>query len=189
MNLTKIASLFVFGMLVTSGSLAQNRNYIEANGGFMHYNSSQNNLIWNPSFGLNVYNQASQHFGLEVYCNAAFIDEDVKYNYYDVPSIKNEKFLTGWIGFRGDFGVHTEIQLIMSFIGFSFRLDRNVVGPEIGMKYGHQLFQSHFWLHASTYIQADKYAFYNFDEPSAEDGPIQAGFFAHVKLGIACHFN
>jgi hypothetical protein len=191
MNLTKIRPLifFIFSVITTSAAFAQNRNYMEANGGFMHYNSPQNNLTWNPSFGLSVYQRATRNFGLEAYCNAAFIDEDVKYSYNGITSTKREKFLTGWMGFRADFGVHTETQLIMSFVGFAFRLDRNTVGPEIGMKYGHQLFQSHFWLHASTYIQADKYAFYDFNEPSAEDGPLQAGFFAHVKLGIACHFN
>ncbi len=187
----RITILFAFvGCLIShSHSFSQNRNYMEANGGFMRYSSSQNNLSLNPTFGLTVYNRATEHFGLEVYCNAAAIDEDVKYKYDTGTEVRHEKFLTGWIGIRGAFGTHTPSYLMQGFVGFALRLDRNAVGPEIGIKYGHQLFQSHFWLHASTYVQFDKYAFYNFDEPSAEGGPIQAGIFGQMKLGIACHFN
>jgi len=186
--MSRTLTCIICSILSLSG-FAQNRNYFEANGGFIRYYSSQNNLSLNPSFGLNVYNQATKHFGLELYCNAAYFDEDVKYKYNTGVETKREKFLNGWIGIRGAFGSHTETQLILGFVGFALRIDRNAIGPEVGVKYGHQLFKSHFWFHASTYVQIDKYAFYDFDEPSAEDGPIQAGLFGNVKLGVAYHFN
>lgn len=181
---TFIVILFCF---VRVSAFTQIDNFVELNGGGMHYVSEQNNRLVNPTIGVNWNIQITEYGAMELYYNAAFIDETVVYLNKGGSSItKNERFVNGWLGVRGVFGKNAENWSLNAFFGASLRFDKGVPSLETGLRYGHHLFGG-FWLNTTAFVQADRYLF---REPEGYDSyPLDAGMFTHAKLGLAYHFN
>ena len=179
----------IFFMLFTAIVVnAQKGGYLEANIGLTHYNSYQNNLVVNPNFGVNVNHQFTDYFAGEIYCNGVFIDEDVNYFYNkQTLEIRNEQFIAGWLGFRAVVGTTKEKSSFAGFLGFACRFEKNIVGPEVGFKYGYRI-AGPFWFHTSAYVQMDKCFFY-YNDSQVSNTPLIAGFFQTVKVGVGYHFD
>jgi hypothetical protein len=181
--------LIVAFILLARNVWCQPVSYVELNGGVMRYDSEQNNLVVNPTFGINVKQQFTPVFGLEFMYSGAQIDELVPYSDKFGITALNEQFIAHWFGARALFGKNAESWSINGLSGLGFRAEKkHAVYLELGIKHTYQLYNA-FWLHTSTYVQMDKYMFnhHSSDPYSAE--PLDIGLFLNVKLGIGYHFN
>ncbi len=181
--------LLIAAFILLAGNIfCQSGGYVELNGGIMRYNSEQNNLVVNPTFGINVKQQVTSVFGLEFTYSGAQIKEQVVYSDKFGSTARNEQFIAHWFGARALFGKNTESWSINGFSGLGFRAERkHAVYLELGIKNTYRLYNA-FWLHTSAYVQMDRYMFNNNSDPYSAE-PLDAGLFLNVKLGIGYHFN
>jgi hypothetical protein len=188
MNSTKIISLFFSIFLLHSLLVAQEGGYIEINGGILRYSSTQNNWDINPAFGVSLNRQLTPGFGGELFLSGAAINETVTYSSKFGPTtVKNERFVASWVGFRFLFGKNTETWSFNGLSGFSLRTDKSLIALELGIKHTHQLFGS-FWIHTTASIMVDNYKMRYGDEPYYS-APLDVSLFGNVKLGLAYHFK
>lgn len=177
--------LAICSVFFVSNAMSQTAGYIELNGGVMHYASKQNNLVVNPTFGLNLKQQISPKFGLEVLYSGAYINEQVRYTDKFGSVERRETYIANWFGVRALFGKNTDTWALNGFSGLGFRAEkRQALYMEAGVKYGYQLHNA-FWLHTAAYFQLDRLEFSGLDP--FESYPLETGLFLNFKIGIAYH--
>lgn len=186
---TKKQGLIAAFILFTWNVFCQSVSYVELNGGVMRYDSEQNNLVVNPTFGINVKQQFTPVFGLEFMYSGAQINELVTYSDKFGSTARNEQFTAHWFGARALFGKNADSWSINGLSGLGFRAEKkHAVYLELGIKHTYQLYNA-FWLHTSAYVQMDRYMINNHSSDPYWAEPLDAGLFLNVKLGIGYHFN